>query len=88
MHTNRISPARKILSWLAATVALALLSGCDTVTLTKVTSDHFRTEYFAPRPDSEKLDDLRLTLRGLNRMRDWRESLADYVRRHDWNIRL
>ncbi len=37
MHTNRISPARKILSWLAATLALALLSGCETVTLTNLT---------------------------------------------------
>jgi hypothetical protein len=37
MHTNRISPARKILAWLAALVGLALLSGCDTVTLTNLT---------------------------------------------------
>lgn len=37
MHTNRISPARKILVWLAALVGLALLAGCDTVTLTNLT---------------------------------------------------
>jgi hypothetical protein len=37
MHTNRISLARKILAWLAATAALALLAGCDTVTLTNLT---------------------------------------------------
>src|SRR5688572_17356254 len=37
MHTNRISPARKILSWLGATLALALLAGCETVTLTNLT---------------------------------------------------
>eukprot|EP01012_Entosiphon_sulcatum_P047319 TRINITY_DN64188_c0_g1_i1.p2 TRINITY_DN64188_c0_g1~~TRINITY_DN64188_c0_g1_i1.p2 ORF type:complete len:308 (-),score=43.26 TRINITY_DN64188_c0_g1_i1:67-990(-) len=37
MHTNRISPARKILAWLLATLGLALLSGCDTVTLTNLT---------------------------------------------------
>ena len=37
MHTNRISPARKILAWLAAVAVLALLSGCDTVTLTNLT---------------------------------------------------
>ena len=37
MHTNRISPARKIISWLAAVLGLALLSGCDTVTLTDLT---------------------------------------------------
>ncbi len=37
MHTNRISPARKILCWLAATLALALLAGCESVTLTNLT---------------------------------------------------
>ncbi|MEN9662587.1 MAG: hypothetical protein RL324_1536 [Verrucomicrobiota bacterium] len=29
MHTNRISPARKILFWLGATLGLILLTGCD-----------------------------------------------------------
>jgi hypothetical protein len=38
MHTNRISPARKILLWLVATLGLALLSGCDTVVLTNLTA--------------------------------------------------
>jgi hypothetical protein len=37
MHTNRISPARKIISWLTAALGIALLSGCDTVTLTDLT---------------------------------------------------
>ncbi|MEN9633968.1 MAG: hypothetical protein RL077_2372 [Verrucomicrobiota bacterium] len=37
MHTNRISPARKIIVWLAAILGLALLSGCETVTLTDLT---------------------------------------------------
>jgi hypothetical protein len=41
MHTNRISPARKILLWLGATLALALLSGCDTVVLTNLTAPSF-----------------------------------------------
>lgn len=38
MHTNRISPARKIILWLVATLGLALFSGCDTVVLTNLTS--------------------------------------------------
>ncbi len=38
MHTNRNSPARKIISWLAAGLGLAFLAGCDTVTLTDLTS--------------------------------------------------
>jgi hypothetical protein len=37
MHTNRISPARKIIVWLTAALSLALLSGCETVTLTDLT---------------------------------------------------
>jgi len=37
MHTNRISPARKILHWLAVALALTLLAGCETVTLTNLT---------------------------------------------------
>src|SRR5258708_2966955 len=37
MHTNRISPARKILLSLAAALSLALLAGCESVTLTNLT---------------------------------------------------
>lgn len=37
MHTNRISPARKIIVWLTATLGLFLLAGCETVTLTDLT---------------------------------------------------
>jgi hypothetical protein len=37
MHTNRISPARKIIVWLTAVLGLALLAGCETVTLTDLT---------------------------------------------------
>lgn len=37
MHTKQISPARKIIIWLSAAISLALLSGCETVTLTDLT---------------------------------------------------
>jgi hypothetical protein len=37
MHTNRISPARKIIVWLMAVATLALLAGCESVTLTDLT---------------------------------------------------
>ncbi len=37
MHTNRISPARKILLGLIAALTLGLLAGCDSVTLTNLT---------------------------------------------------
>ena len=37
MHTNQISPARKIISALTATLGLVLLTGCETVKLTDLT---------------------------------------------------
>jgi hypothetical protein len=37
MHTNRISPARKFLLWLGAALLLAVLPGCDNLTLTNIT---------------------------------------------------
>lgn len=49
------------------------------VKVTKVGSDHFKTEYFAPRPFSEKLINLKLNTRGLNVMPDWKEALEDYA---------
>ncbi|MBD3169551.1 MAG: sugar nucleotide-binding protein [candidate division Zixibacteria bacterium] len=44
-----------------------------------VDSGYFKTEYFAPRPASEKLVNLKLESRGINYMRDWRECLRDYA---------
>jgi hypothetical protein len=37
MHTNRISPARKITVWAFALAFIALLAGCESVTLTNLT---------------------------------------------------
>ena len=53
----------------------------DDVTVTKVSSDYFKTEYFAPRPASEKLVNFKLDARGINFMPDWQEALADYAQR-------
>ncbi len=52
----------------------------DEVKVTAVTSDHFRSEYFAPRPASEKLVNLKLEARKLNGMPCWRDALAEYSR--------
>lgn len=49
------------------------------VKVTVVPSDYFREQYFAPRPASEKLVNLKLNQRGLNVMRDWRVCLEEYV---------
>ena len=44
-----------------------------------VDSDYFKDEYFAPRPYSERLLNLKLSARGINYMKDWKECLSDYV---------
>ena len=43
-----------------------------------VRSDFFAAEYFAHRPASERLVNLKLSARGLNVMRDWKTCLAEY----------
>ena len=51
----------------------------DTVHVRVVDSDYFKKEYFAPRPPSEKLVNLKLNSRGINYMRDWKECLREYA---------
>jgi dTDP-4-dehydrorhamnose reductase len=49
------------------------------VRINEVSSDFFKAEFFAPRPDSERLINRKLALRDMNRMRDWRDALKEYV---------
>lgn len=49
------------------------------VKVTRVSSDHFAKDYFAPRPASEKLVNLKLDARRRNVMRDWRTCLSEYA---------
>lgn len=49
------------------------------IRVTKVDSDYFKTDYFAPRPPSEKLINLKLNARGLNVMPHWKDALASYA---------
>lgn len=55
----------------------------EKIELIEVRSDHFSEEYFAPRPDSEVLKNLKLKLINLDMMRDWELSLKDYLEK-DW----
>lgn len=48
------------------------------VRVTKVGSERFAAEYFAPRPASEKLVNLKLQARGIDFMPHWKDALADY----------
>lgn len=50
----------------------------DTIKVTKVDSSYFAKEYFATRPASEALTNLKLRARGFPAMRDWTECLAEY----------
>jgi len=56
----------------------------NSIKLNEVNSDFFETEYFAQRPYSEKLINLKLNLRGLNRMRHWKICLKEYLSKYDW----
>jgi len=49
------------------------------IKITPVSSDYFRDVYFAARPPSERLEDRKLRIRGLNGMRDWPLALKDYL---------
>jgi dTDP-4-dehydrorhamnose reductase len=49
------------------------------VKVTKVGSDYFKEEYFAPRPASEQLVNTKLHARGFRHMPHWRDALADYA---------
>ena len=49
------------------------------VHINAVSSDHFKSEYFAERPPCERLVNMKLNLRQLNYMRDWRVALREYL---------
>lgn len=55
-----------------------LLGLKDKIKVTKVDSDYFKNEYFAPRPYSEKLVNLKLNSRDINYMSHWKDALSDY----------
>ena len=58
---------------------LKILNKEDEVKITSVSSDHFKDIYFAERPPSERLVTKKLNLRNVNKMRDWRIALKDYI---------
>lgn len=52
------------------------------IKINSVDSAYFQQEYFAPRPLSEKLTNMKLESRGLNKMRDWRVCLKEYIEQY------
>ena len=75
-HTSRLEVAHEIVRLVGLT---------DSVTINEVDSSFFASEYFAARPDSERLINRKLNLRGMNIMRDWQIGLAEYLDRQYQN---
>ncbi|WP_339752678.1 SDR family oxidoreductase [uncultured Winogradskyella sp.] len=63
-----------------------LLGLSDDIKITKVSSDYFKEEYFAPRPASEKLINMKLNARGINFMPHWKEALRDYSKEFNTDL--
>ncbi len=68
--TSRLEVAKELIS---------ILGLNDKIKINEVSSDYFKKEYFADRPDSERLVNMKLKLRKADMMRDWKEALKEYV---------
>ena len=68
--TSRIEVAQELIS---------LLGLNSKIEIKEVSSDFFKSEYFAVRPASERLINKKLTLRNMNIMRDWKMALKEYL---------
>lgn len=68
--TTRLEVAEKMLK---------ILNLTQKIKITKVKSDHFMREYFAPRPNNEQLINLNLNKLDIGKMRSWEISLRDYL---------
>ena len=58
---------------------LKILNLDQIIKITPVKSDFWKNEYFAKRPDSERLLTSKLDILGLNNMRSWKLSLKEYI---------
>jgi len=76
--TNRVEVAQEL---------LAILGKTNEVRIEEVDSSFFKTSYFAPRPDSERLLNKKLGLRDLDNMGDWKKSLKRYLETNDFGIK-
>ena len=58
---------------------LKKLNAISNTNYISVNSEYFKDVYYAERPPSERLLTKKLDLRGVNKMRDWRISLKEYI---------
>lgn len=71
--TSRLDVARELIT---------ILQLEKKINIVEVTSDYYKNEYFAARPPSERLLNVKLGLRKLNIMRDWKVALREYVEQY------
>ena len=69
-QTGRLEVAKEL---------LRLINKENDVKITEVDSDYFKDIYFADRPASERLETTKLNLRNVNKMKDWKISLKEYI---------
>lgn len=62
-----------------ASELIKILGKEDEIKITPVASDYFKDIYFAERPASERLLTRKLNLRGVNKMKDWKTALKEYI---------
>jgi dTDP-4-dehydrorhamnose reductase len=67
---------------------ISLLDLASEIEIIPVRSDFFAADYFAPRPGSERLQNYKLRLRGLDHMSDWRSALQEYIREYYADFKL
>lgn len=58
---------------------VSLLGLSEKIKINEVSSDFFKKEYFADRPECERLVNKKLQLRNLDTMRDWKIALKEYL---------
>ncbi len=75
-QTSRLEVAKELIN---------ILGKQDEIKITTVNSDYFKEVYFAERPASERLITKKLDLRGVNKMRDWRLALNEYIQAYYQN---
>ena len=69
-QTSRLEVAQELIK---------ILGKENEVKITTVSSEYFKDIYFAERPASERLATKKLDLRGVNKMRDWKVALKEYI---------
>ena len=72
-QTSRLEVAQELIK---------ILGKENEIKISPVDSDFFKDVYFAERPASERLLTRKLELRGVNKMKDWKAALNEYIKNY------